>query len=159
MILIFWYYNVIVLIQCYSIILILWYYHIIIKFVSLDLQRWNRPGVPKRLQPNSSARHIQTKEPRNVILHCVAKVLGVNQDTKADLHLIGMLMSQIHSGYVKVLRIYYCREAGFRKRTKHKQMLRVYWLNFIRLCIQSSFLHPCHKTSLQPHRINAVMLQ
>ena len=38
-----------------------------IMFVSLDLWRWERPGMPKRRQPAPSTRRGKTREPRNTI--------------------------------------------------------------------------------------------
>lgn len=40
----------------------------IMTFVSLDLSRWNRPGVPKLRQRTSSIRHVKTQKPRSSLL-------------------------------------------------------------------------------------------
>jgi hypothetical protein len=35
--------------------------------ISLDVWRWNRPGVPKRRQPTSFTRRVEIQDPRNII--------------------------------------------------------------------------------------------
>jgi hypothetical protein len=43
-------------------------------FFSLDLCRWNRPGVPKRLQPLSSTHRVKPQESENVTVLIVTQM-------------------------------------------------------------------------------------